>query len=189
MGIYIFNWPTLRDYLIKSYATDKSLEDFGKNVIPAYLAHNESVYAYAFQGYWRDVGTIQSLWQANMEFLSPHNQLNIGDEQWRIYSKTEVLPPMFLTKTRQVSDAMIVDSCYVAGEIDHSILSQRVSVGMGSRGVDSMVMPGATIGKNAVIDHALIGENAVIGDDAQVKGRTDNIAVVGYNEVVGVPQP
>ena len=189
MGIYIFNWATLRDYLVKSYATDKSLEDFGKNVIPAYLAHNESVYAYAFQGYWRDVGTIQSLWQANMEFLSPHNQLNIGDEQWRIYSKTEVLPPMFLTKTSQVSDAMIVDSCYVAGEIDHSILSQRVSVGMGSRVVDSMVMPGATIGKNAVIDHALIGENAVIGDDAQVKGRTDNIAVVGYNEVVGVPQP
>ena len=189
MGIYIFNWPTLRDYLVKSYATDKSLEDFGKNVIPSYLAHNESVYAYAFKGYWRDVGTIQSLWQANMEFLSPHNRLNIGDRNWRIYSKAQVLPPMFLTDTSQVNNSMIVDSCYVAGEVDHSILSQRVSVGMGSRVVDSMVMPGATIGKNVVIDHALIGEEAVIGDDAIVQGTPTEIAVVGYNEVVGVQQP
>ncbi len=189
MGIYIFNWATLRDYLVKSYATDKSLEDFGKNVIPSYLANNESVYAYAFQGYWRDVGTIQSLWQANMEFLSPHNRLNIGDRHWRIYSKAEELPPMFLTETSQVNNAMIVDSCYVAGEIDHSILSQRVSVGMGSRVVDSMIMPGATIGKNAVIDHALVGEDAVIGDDARITGTAEKIAVVGYHEVVGVPQP
>lgn len=189
MGIYIFNWPTLRDYLVKSYATDKSLEDFGKNVIPAYLTHNESVYAYAFEGYWRDVGTIQSLWQANMEFLSPHNRLNIGDQHWRIYSKAQVLPPMFLTATSQVNDAMIVDSCYVAGEINHSILSQRVSVGMGSRIVDSMIMPGATIGKNVVIDHALVGEDAIIGDDATVKGTTADIAVVGYHETVGVQQP
>ena len=183
MGIYIFNWPTLRDYLVKSYATDKSLEDFGKNVIPSYLANNESVYAYAFKGYWRDVGTIKSLWQANMEFLSPHNRY------WRIYSKAEVLPPMFLTETSQVNNAMVVDSCYVAGEIDHSILSQRVSVGMGSRVVDSMIMPGATIGKNVVIDHALIGEDAVIGDDAQIIGTTDKIAVVGYHETMGVEQP
>jgi len=96
---------------------------------------------------------------------------------------------MFLTETSQVNNSMIVDSCYVAGEVDHSILSQRVSVGMGSRVVDSMIMPGATIGKNVVIDHALIGEEAVIGDDAIVKGTASDIAVVGYNEVVGVEKP
>lgn len=188
MGIYIFNWPTLRSYLIKSYATDKTLEDFGKNVIPSYLANNESVYAYSFKGYWRDVGTVKSLWQANMEFLAPHSRLNIGDPSWRIYSKAEVLPPMFLTETSRVNNAMVVDSCYVAGEIDHSILSQRVSVGEGSRIVDSMIMPGATIGKNTVIDHALVGEGAVIGDNAQIIGTEDKIAVVGYHETMGVEQ-
>lgn len=186
MGIYIFNWPTLRNYLTTSFSTNKTLEDFGKNVIPMYLANNESTYAYAFDGYWRDVGTIHSLWQANMEFLSPHNNLNIGDHNWRINSKAQVLPPMFLTNTSNVNNSMIVDSCYVAGEVDHSILSQRVSVGTGSRIIDSMIMPGATIGKNVVIDHALVGEEAVIGDGAEVKGTEKNIAVVGYGEVVGV---
>ncbi len=186
MGIYIFNWPTLRNYLTTSFTTNKTLEDFGKNVIPMYLANNESTYAYAFDGYWRDVGTIHSLWQANMEFLSPHNSLNIGDRNWRINSKAQVLPPMFLTNTSNVNNSMIVDSCYVAGEVDHSILSQRVSVGTGSRIVDSMIMPGATIGKNVVVDHALVGEEAVIGDGAEVKGTDKDIAVVGYGEVVGV---
>lgn len=186
MGIYIFNWPTLRNYLTTSFTTNKSLEDFGKNVIPMYLANNESTYAYAFDGYWRDVGTIHSLWQANMEFLSPHNSLNIGDHNWRINSKAQVLPPMFLTNTSNVNNSMIVDSCYVGGEVDHSILSQRVSVGTGSRVVDSMIMPGATIGKNVVIDHALVGEEAVIGDGAEVKGTEKDIAVVGYGEVLGV---
>ncbi|WP_338216035.1 glucose-1-phosphate adenylyltransferase [Companilactobacillus muriivasis] len=186
MGIYIFNWATLRNYLTTSFSTNKELEDFGKNVIPMYLANNESAYAYSFDGYWRDVGTIQSLWQANMEFLSPYNSLNIGDHNWRINSKAQVLPPMYLTATSNINNSMIVDSCYVAGEVDHSILSQRVSVGAGSKVVDSMIMPGATIGKNAVVDHALVGEEAVIGDDAVVKGTEDDIAVVGYGEVLGV---
>ncbi len=186
MGIYIFNWATLRNYLTTSFSTNKELEDFGKNVIPMYLANNESAYAYSFEGYWRDVGTIQSLWQANMEFLSPYNSLNIGDHNWRINSKAQVLPPMYLTATSNINNSMIVDSCYVAGEVDHSILSQRVSVGAGSKVVDSMIMPGATIGKNAVVDHALVGEEAVIGDDAVVKGTEDDIAVVGYGEVLGV---
>ncbi|GEO63518.1 glucose-1-phosphate adenylyltransferase [Companilactobacillus nantensis] len=186
MGIYIFNWETLRNYLTTSFSTNKELEDFGKNVIPMYLANNESAYAYSFEGYWRDVGTIQSLWQANMEFLSPYNSLNIGDHNWRINSKAQVLPPMYLTATSNINNSMVVDSCYVAGEVDHSILSQRVSVGAGSRVVDSMIMPGATIGKNVVVDHALIGEEAVIGDDAVVKGTEDDIAVVGYGEVLGV---
>lgn len=185
MGIYIFNWDTLREYLVNSFSTDNKLEDFGKNVIPAYLAKNESAYAYSFSGYWRDVGTIHSLWQANMEFLSPNNSLNISDKNWRIYSKTEALPPMFLTDTSNVNDSMVVDSCYVAGEVNHSILSQRVSVGVGSKIKDSMVMPGAVIGKNVTIEKAIIGENAMVGDGAQIIGEGDDIAVVGYNEAVG----
>lgn len=185
MGIYIFNWPTLRKYLADSYATDGKLEDFGHDVIPAYLTHNEPTYAYAFHGYWRDVGTIQSLWQANMEFLAPNNSLNITNRNWRIYSQTEAYPPMMLTKTAQVTRSMIVDGAYVAGKVDHSILSQNVKVGEGSVITDSMIMPDAVIGKNARIDHAIIGENALVGDNGEVLGQPDEIAVVGYGEAIG----
>ncbi|WP_225048906.1 MULTISPECIES: glucose-1-phosphate adenylyltransferase [Lacticaseibacillus] len=185
MGIYIFDWAPLKKYLTESYATDGKMEDFGKDVIPAYLAHNEPTYAYAFHGYWKDVGTIQSLWEANMEFLAPNNALNIANRNWRIYSQTEALPPMFLTKTAKVTRAMITDGSYVAGTIDHSILSQNVKVGEGSVVKDSMVMPNVVIGKNVVIDHAIIGENALVGDNGEIIGTKDDIAVVGYGEVVG----
>ncbi|MCD2255490.1 glucose-1-phosphate adenylyltransferase [Agrilactobacillus fermenti] len=185
MGIYIFNWPTLKKYLIDSYATDMKMEDFGKDVIPAYLAHNEPTYAYAFHGYWKDVGTIQSLWQANMEFLEPNNELNIGDKEWRVYSRNDALPPMYITKSARVNNAMVVDGCYVAGDIEHSILSQNVKVGAGSVIRDSMIMPNAVIGKNVTIDHAIVGERAIIGDGANVVGTEDDIAVVGYQEVLG----
>ena len=157
MGIYIFNWPTLKQYLTESYATDGAMEDFGHDVIPAYLTHNEASYAYAFRGYWKDVGTIQSLWEANMEFLNPNNPLNIGNRNWR----------------------------YVAGSIQHSILSQNVKIGEGSVIKDSMIMPNAVIGKNVTVDHAIVGENAIIGDNGKVVGKPNEISVVGYGEVLG----
>ncbi|GAF39544.1 glucose-1-phosphate adenylyltransferase [Agrilactobacillus composti DSM 18527 = JCM 14202] len=185
MGIYIFNWPTLKKYLVDSYSTDGKMEDFGKDVIPAYLSHNEPTYAYAFHGYWKDVGTIQSLWQANMEFLEPNNELNIGDREWRIYSKNDALPPMYVTKSAKVNNSMVVDGCYVAGDIEHTILSQNVKVGTGTVIKDSMVMPNAVIGKDVTIDHAIIGERAIIGDGASVIGTEDDIAVVGFQEVLG----
>ncbi|MCT3528330.1 glucose-1-phosphate adenylyltransferase [Latilactobacillus curvatus] len=188
MGIYIFNWATLKKYLQDSYATDGSLEDFGHDVIPAYLEHNEAVFAYAFDGYWRDVGTIYSLWQSNMEFLSPNSTLNIGDRNWRICSKALALPPMLLTESAKVKNSMIVDGCYVAGTVTHSILSQNVKVGENSVVKDSMVMPNAVIGKDVVIDHALIGERAIIGDGARVVGSNEEIAVAGYREVLGGEQ-
>lgn len=185
MGIYIFDWPTLRRYLSESYATDGTLEDFGHDVIPAYLAHNEPTYAYAFHGYWKDVGTIASLWQANMEFLSPNNSLHIADRNWRIFSQAEALPPMFLTKAAHVTQSMVTDGSYIAGTVTHSVLSQNVKVGEGAQIVDSMIMTNAVIGKNVHIDHAIIGENAVVGDNGDVLGDAENIAVVGYGEVVG----
>ncbi|MFR7699658.1 MAG: glucose-1-phosphate adenylyltransferase, partial [Lacticaseibacillus paracasei] len=185
MGIYIFNWPTLKQYLTESYATDGAMEDFGHDVIPAYLTHNEASYAYAFRGYWKDVGTIQSLWEANMGFLNPNNPLNIGNRNWRIFSQNEALPPMFLTKTAKVAGSMIVDGCYVAGSIQHSILSQNVKIGEGSVIKDSMIMPNAVIGKNVTVDHAIVGENAIIGDNGKVVGKPNEISVVGYGEVLG----
>lgn len=185
MGIYIFNWATLKQYLTDSYSTDGHLEDFGKDVIPAYLSHNEPSYAYAFHGYWKDVGTIQSLWQANMEFLDPANKLDISDKSWRIYSRNDALPPMYITRSAKVQHAMVVDGCYVAGQIEHSILSQNVRVGEGTVIRDSMIMPNAVIGKNVVIDHAIVGERAIISDDACIVGSSQKIAVVGYQEVIG----
>lgn len=185
MGIYIFNWQVLRKYLVEDQAKQREMEDFGKNVIPTYLENGENCFAYAFDGYWKDVGTIESLWEANMEFLDPNHTLNIRDEDWRIYSKNPVSPPQFLTESSNVTDSMIVDGCYVAGEITHSILSQNVRVGNGSIVRDSLIMANVTIGENVTIEHAIIGENAKIADNANVIGKNGEIEVVGYAEVIG----
>ncbi|MFC4771375.1 glucose-1-phosphate adenylyltransferase [Enterococcus hermanniensis] len=185
MGIYIFNWGRLRSMLLNSYKKDDQMLDFGQHVIPAYIESGENVFAYRFEGYWKDVGTIDSLWEANMEFIDPNHSLNIRDKAWRVSAKNTVSPPHFFTETAQVKDSLVVDGVYVAGEVEHSILSSDVQIKEGAKVVDSVIMPGATIGKNVQIKKAIIGENAIIGDGAVVEG-TDEIAVVGYSEVIGV---
>lgn len=185
MGIYIFNWSRLRDMLLNSYQKDDHMLDFGKHVIPAYLESGENVFAYRFQGYWKDVGTIDSLWESNMEFIDPNHSLNIRDKNWRVLAKNTVSPPHFLTETALVKDSLIVDGCYVAGEVDHSILSNDIQVKEGAVIKDSFIMPGATIGRNVKMNRAIVGEKAIIGDNAVIDG-TDEIAIVGYSEVIGV---
>lgn len=186
MGIYIFDWALLKQYLVDNHAKNRTMEDFGKHVIPAYLRNGENIFAYAFRDYWKDVGTIESLWEANMEFLDPHHALNIRDTNWRISSRTPVSPPQFLTATSRVTDSMVVDGCYVAGELEHSILSQNVKIGKGSVVKDSLIMSDVIIGENVKIDRAIIGENARIHDGANVVGGADmEIAVVGYAEEIG----
>lgn len=185
MGIYIFNWGRLRNVIMNSYSKDGQMIDFGKHVIPNYLESGENVFAYRFSGYWKDVGTIDSLWEANMEFIEPDMELEIRDKSWRVFSKNTISPPHFLTETAAVKNSLIVDGCYVSGEINHSILSDDVQVKEGTVITDSVVMPGATIGKNVKIHRAIIGENAIVGDDAVIDG-SEEIAVVGYSEVIGV---
>lgn len=185
MGIYIFNWAVLRKYLVEDQAKTRQLEDFGKHVIPAFLKNGENIFAYSFNDYWKDVGTIESLWEANMDFIDPNHELNIRDDSWRIYTKAIALPPQFITDTGKVTYSMLVDGCYVAGEVYHSILSKDVKVGTGSKITHSIVMKGATIGKNVEIAYAIIGENAHIADNAQVIGTEDSIEVIGYSEVIG----
>ncbi|WP_086349191.1 glucose-1-phosphate adenylyltransferase [Candidatus Enterococcus clewellii] len=185
MGIYIFNWARLKELLDNSYSKDSQMLDFGKNVIPAYLDAGDNVYAYRFSGYWKDVGTIDSLWEANMEFIDPENELNIRDRTWKMFSKNTSSPPHFLTETASVKNSLIVDGCYVAGEIKDSILSTDVQVKEGTTIEKSVVMPGAKIGQNVTIKNAIIGEDAVIGDNAVVY-EEDEIVVVGYSEVIGV---
>lgn len=185
MGIYIFNWSRLKQYLVDNQSKNRQMEDFGHHVIPAYLRNSEAVYAYQFEGYWKDVGTIESLWSANMEFLDPNHELNIRDREWRVFSRNPNTTPQFLTSSARVTDSMITDGCYIAGEVTHSILSHNVKVGKNSVIKDSFVMPNAVIGENVTIDKAIIGEGARIYDGAELIGKEDDIAVVGYGEEVG----
>lgn len=186
MGIYIFNWKRLREVLTTGFTTNNDMVDFGKNVIPYYLKSDERVFAYHFSGYWKDVGTIDSLWAANMEFLDGSDGLNLYDRSWRIYSKNPIDPAQVITENAEVNNSMIVDGCYVDGTINHSILSTDVDVQRGSEITDSVIMPGVKIGKDVVIKHAIVGENAQIGDGAVVEGNKDNIKVIGNSERIGV---
>ena len=185
MGIYIFTWARLREVLLNGFKKDVDMYDFGKNVIPFYIKSGDNVHAYHFEGYWKDVGTIDSLWTTNMEFIDNEGDLNVRDKSWPIYSKNPIAPPQFITSAANVKNSMIVDGCFISGEIDHSILAANVQVKEGSVVKDSVVMTGASIGKNVTIKRAIIGENAIIGDGAVIDGK-EEIAVVGNSEVLGV---
>ena len=188
MGIYIFDWPTLRRYLVKDSAKDRVLEDFGHDVIPTYLDNAENCFAYSFEGYWKDVGTIESLWEANMEYLNPDHPLNETRNSWRVYTSNKVTGAQFLTEDAEISNALIVDGSYVAGKVSDSIISQDVTVSQGSTVANSVIMADAVIGENCEIDYAIIGEGAVIADGAKVVGTRDEIAVVGFYDKVGGPK-
>lgn len=184
MGIYIFNWKTLREYLMAGFSGDNQLMDFGKHVIPLFLLNHEKVFAHAFNGYWRDVGTVQSLWQANMELLDAPENLQLQDKDWQIYSQSEAIPGAMITATADVKNATIADASIVEGTVEHSVLSKSVKVAQGAEIKDSMIMPGASIGKGARVEYAIIGENAVLEEGAAVIGTPGQIALVGYGEIV-----
>lgn len=186
MGIYIFNWQRLRTMLVDAEKNNVDMSDFGSNVIPAYLESGERVYTYNFQGYWKDVGTIESLWEANMEYIGEDNDLHSRDRSWKIYSKNLIAPPNFITETADVKDSLVVDGCFVSGKVEHSILSTNVQVKEGAEIKDSFIMSGAIIGEGAKITRAIVGEGAKIAEGVVIDG-TDEVQVIGYNEVVGVP--
>ncbi|MGT2949317.1 glucose-1-phosphate adenylyltransferase [Streptococcus devriesei] len=186
MGVYIFNWDRLRTMLVDAEKNNIDMSDFGQNVIPAYLESGERVYTYNFKGYWKDVGTIESLWEANMEYIGEDNELHSRDRSWKIYSRNLIAPPNFITDEADVKDSLVVDGCFVSGKVEHSILSTNVQVREGAEIKDSFIMSGAVIGEGAKITRAIIGEGAKIGEGVEVDG-TDDVQVIGYNEVVGVP--
>lgn len=187
MGIYIFNWQRLREVLVNAEKNNVDMSDFGKNVIPAYLEAGDRVYTYNFDGYWKDVGTIESLWEANMEYIGEDNELHSRDRSWKIYSKNLIAPPNFITEEASVKNSLVVDGCFVSGKVNHSILSTNVQVKKDAEITDSFIMSGAIIGEGAKIKRAIVGENAVIGDGVEIDGTSKEVQVVGYNEVVGVP--
>lgn len=185
MGIYIFNWKRLRTMLVDAEKNNIDMSDFGQNVIPSYLETGERVYSYNFKGYWKDVGTIESLWEANMEYIGEENALDSRDRSWKIYFKNHIAPPNFITEEANVSNSLVVDGSFVSGKVEHSILSTNVQVKKGAQVKDSFIMSDVIIGEGAKITRAIIGEGAVIGDGVVIDG-TEDVQVVGYNEVVGV---
>ena len=193
MGVYIFRWDKLRQYLIEDEADQKSANDFGKNIIPAMLANHEKMYAYAFDGYWKDVGTIDSLWEANMDLLAPSDPLALYDPGWKIYSRNPCQPPHFLADTAHVENSLITEGCRVGGEIDFSVLFAGVTVEEGAVVRDSIIMPGSVVKKGALVQYAIIAENTVIGENAKVGERPElvedksqwGVAVIGNGVTVG----
>lgn len=168
MGIYIFNYEIMKRYLEEDENDPESSNDFGKNVIPKMLANHEKMMSWKFEGYWKDVGTIQSLWEANMDLLGNEPKFEINDPRWKIYSRNLALAPHYVGKNAKLSNCTVTEGCSIFGEIRHSIISGGVWIGKGSVVSDSVIMPGAKIGNNVVIEKAMIGGDAVIGDGAKI---------------------
>ena len=189
MGIYVFSWEKLRKYLIENENANTGFKDFGKDIIPAMLANDERLFAYEFEGYWKDVGTLDSLWEANMDLLSPSVPLNLYDPNWKVYSRHNNMPPQYIGKNAHVENSMITEGSVVDGTVDFSIISSGVTIEEGASVKYSIVMPGTIIKKNAVVEYAIIGENCVVESDAMigmnpesVPNRDDwGIAVLGHN--------
>ena len=167
MGVYIFNWPKLRQYLIEDDADPNSSKDFGKNIIPKMLAAGEKLWPYRFQGYWRDVGTITSLWDANMDMLST-TLINLYDPDWPIASRSPICPPHYTGPDAEIVHSIVTEGCEIDGHVENSVLSPNVIVEKGARVLYSVLMPGAVVKEGATVKYAIIGENTVIGNEAVV---------------------
>ena len=193
MGIYIFNWQTLRKFLCEDDAKSGSSNDFGKDVIPAMLGAGEKMCVYRFDDYWKDVGTVESLWDANLDLLNPNIDLNLGDPNWKIYSKTNSLPPQYVSADAKVENSLITDGCEICGNVDFSILFENVTVEKGATVMYSLIMPGAKIESGATVKYAIVAENAVIKSGASVGEEPEKIkeldkwgiAVIGDGLTVG----
>lgn len=181
MGIYIFNWKTLKKKLRQDEACELSQHDFGKNIIPRMLEDGCKMVAYPFEGYWKDVGTINSLWEANMDLLKKDNELGLYDDEWRIYSTNQVRPAQYIGREAQVKSSLIVEGCIVNGVVENSVLFQGVTVGRNTIIRDSIIMPDATIGDNVIIDKAIVGSNVIINRECRV-GNGSSIAVIASGE-------
>lgn len=168
MGVYVFNWVSLKKYLISDDEDPKSSHDFGKNIIPNMLANGEKLVAYPFKGYWKDVGTIKSLWEANMDLLENTPKFDLYDSKWRIYSKNPIMPPHYIANGASVKGCIIAEGCMVYGRVEHSVIFTSVKIGVGTEIIDSIIMPNVKIGKNVKIINSIIAEGAVIEDGCEI---------------------
>ena len=193
MGVYMFTWEKLRKYLIDDEADPDSSNDFGKNVIPAMHEAGERLFAYGFDGYWKDVGTIDSLWEANLDLLNPKANIDLSDNSWKIYGRGAVTAPQYISDKAIIENSLAAEGCEIEGKVDYSVLFSNVTVEEGAFVDYSIVMPGAVIKKGAVVQYAMVAENAVIEEGAVVgenPEKCDNlenwgVSVVGAGVTVG----
>ena len=189
MGIYIFSWKELKKYLVEDENKENSSHDFGKDVLPAMLEAGEKMFAYPFEGYWKDVGTIDSLWEANMDLLDPNVTLDLKD----IYSRNPMMPPHYVSSDASIQNSLVADGCNVYGNLEFSILFAGVTVGKNATVNSSIIMPGAVIEEGAVVQYAIVAENTVVGKNAVVGEKPEEaadrdnwgITVIGANTTIG----
>jgi glucose-1-phosphate adenylyltransferase len=182
MGIYIFNWKTMRKMLIEDMKNPDSSHDFGKDFIPVMLSEGKALYAYEFSGYWKDVGTIDSLWEANMDLLDSENELNLDDTSWKIYSEDTGITPAYIAETAKVDRAYINQGAAIGGEVKNSVIFSNVKIAPGAKVVDSVLMPGVTVLEGATVTRALVADNVKIGKDARVgSSKSEEILLVAKN--------
>jgi glucose-1-phosphate adenylyltransferase len=191
MGIYIFNWKLLRDYMERDDNDPSSENDFGKNIIPSMLNAGEKMVAYPFEGYWKDVGTIQSLWEANMDLLGKEPILDLNDPAWRIYTRNPVMPPHYTDANASITNSLVTEGCVVRGTVQNTVLFCGAKVGAEAQVLDSVIFPNAEIGNNCSVKKAIIGENAVIGDNVQIgvplrEGETVDNRLTGDVALIGI---
>ncbi|MEI3412294.1 MAG: glucose-1-phosphate adenylyltransferase [Blautia sp.] len=173
MGIYIFNWKLLRKLLLADMKNPDSSHDFGKDIIPTLLGDEKRLFAYRFKGYWKDVGTIDSLWEANMDLLSPDNELDLSDQTWKIYTEDVTALPQYIGANAKVQNAYITQGCVIEGEVTNSVIFTGAKVRPGARVIDSVLMPGAIVEDGAVVIRALVANGITIGKSALV-GSADS---------------
>ena len=183
MGIYIFNWQLLKKYLDEDEKDPNSSNDFGKNIIPNMLNDGKKLFAYPFKGYWRDVGTIQSFWDAHMDLLSENNELDLFDKSWRVNTRQGIYTPSYFEKDSKVQNTLIDKGCLVEGKIKHSVIFSGVKIGKNSKIIDSVIMADTEIGDNVIIQKAIIANDVKIADNVII-GDGEKIAVVGEKKII-----
>ena len=189
MGIYIFNWKVLKEYLIRDEENPESEKDFGKNIIPMLLEEDRRIYAFPFEGYWKDVGTIESLWEANMDLIKRKEDFNISDKTWKIYYRHEGRLPQYIGESAEVTESMISDGTIVLGKVHESIVSSGVSIAQNSRVLGSIIMQNAVIEEGATVVNSIIAEGTVVKSGVtvgheEIELGKDMITVIGNFEVV-----
>ena len=189
MGIYIFNWKVLKEYLIRDEENPESEKDFGKNIIPMLLEENRRIFAFPFAGYWKDVGTIESLWEANMDLIKRRDEFNISDKTWKVYYRHEGKLPQFIGDSAQVTDSMISDGTIVLGTVHESIVSSGVSIEKNAKIQGSIIMQNAIIEEGATVINSIIAEGTVVKSGvtvghSEVELGQDMITVIGKDEIV-----
>ena len=198
MGVYVFSWEPLKKYLIADENDSNSENDFGKNIIPAMLNDGLKMLAYKFDGYWKDVGTVQSLWEANMELLDDVPAFTLEDEDWKIYSKNPAKPPHYIAPSAKVKNCYITEGCEIYGTVEHSIIFEGAVIEEGAIVKDSIIFPCAYVGANAVVNKTLVGPNSIIEEEVRLgsddksalsnfyntKICTDDISLIGGNVII-----